>query len=86
MSSIESPKNPLNIGKSMSLNQKWQFYLVSLACILLAIAGGVIWERRIAEGVTWGFSVLTPIVYVSVVVFCSVLILYLIYRKGLPKQ
>ena len=86
MSSIESTKNPLNIGKFMSLHQKWQFYLVGLACISLAIAGGVIWEWRIAEGNTWGLSVLTPTVYVLVIVFCSMLILYLIYKKGLPKQ
>ena len=70
----------------MSLDQKWQFSLVGLVCILLAITGGIIWELRIAEGNTWGFSVLTPTAYVSVIVFCSMVILYLIYKKGLPKQ
>ncbi|MHA2056937.1 MAG: hypothetical protein ACXACG_08695 [Candidatus Thorarchaeota archaeon] len=63
----------------MSLHRKWLFYLAGLVCIALAIAGGILYPPT-----SWG--ILTPILYVSVIVFCTTGILYLIYRKGFPGQ
>ena len=65
--------------KTMSLHRKWLFYLIGLVCIILAVIGGIMYPPT-----PWG--IVTPILYVSIIIFSTAVLLRLIYVKGLPKQ
>ncbi|KXH76486.1 MAG: hypothetical protein AM326_02575 [Candidatus Thorarchaeota archaeon SMTZ-45] len=67
----------MGTAKFMSLHRKWIFNLAGLVCIALAIVGGLTYPSS-----SWG--ILAPILYVSVVVLCTLGMLRLIYLKGLP--
>ena len=70
----------------MSLHRKWFFYLAGLVTISLTIAGAIMWESGITEGTMWGLSILTPLLYASIVIFSTFAILRLIYVRGFPGQ
>ena len=74
--------NPLNTAKFMSLHRKWLFILAALVCVSLAIIGGIMYQEILME-TPW--SIIGPIVYVSLIVLCTIGILRLIYVRGFPE-
>jgi hypothetical protein len=62
----------------MSVHRKWFFVLAGLVCIVLALAGGILYPPT-----SWG--ILTPTLYVSVIVLFSLGILRLVYLRGFPE-
>jgi cytochrome b subunit of formate dehydrogenase len=62
----------------MSLHRKWLFILAGLVCTVLAITGGIMYPPT-----PWG--ILTPILYVSVIVLFAIGILRLVYLRGFPE-
>ncbi|MFW9788887.1 MAG: hypothetical protein ACFFE2_05635 [Candidatus Thorarchaeota archaeon] len=67
----------------MSLHRKWLFILAALVCISLAVVGGIMYQDILIDAGETQWITIGPIIYVSLIILCTIGILRVIYTRGL---